>query len=121
MLLLGFPFWFLGTFSGWLPHFIASKLRNKLVPFPAFSTSFAFTAAFFVWITWAIIMVSIGAFIIGWWALLWPAIMVLFQTFAYHYTNYAKEWGALFRFNKKKKATKDALQAQRRALPLIGV
>ncbi|MGH1335462.1 MAG: 1-acyl-sn-glycerol-3-phosphate acyltransferase [Aureispira sp.] len=121
VLLLGFPFWLLGTLSGWIPHFIASKLRNKFVPFPAFSTSFAFTAAFFVWILWAIIMTSAGAFIVGWWSLLWPTIMVLLQTFAYHYTDYAKEWGALFRFNKKKKTIKEALQTQRRALPLIGV
>ncbi len=120
-LLLGFPFWLLGTLSGWLPHRLAATLRNKLVPFPAFSTSFAFTAAFFVWIVWSIISVSIGAFIVGWWALLWPFMMVALQTFAYHYSDYAREWVQLFRFNNKKTAVQKALQAQRQALALVGV
>lgn len=120
-LLLGLPFWLLGTLSGWLPHWVASKLRNKFVPFPAFSTSFAFVAAFFVWIFWSIIITIAGAFVVGWWALLWPPIMILLQTFAYHYTNYAQEWYALFQFNRKPAALKKSLQAQREQLPLVGV
>lgn len=119
--LLGFPFWLVGTLSGWIPHQVASKLRNKLVPFPAFSTSFAFVAAFFMWILWSIIMTIIGVFIVGWWALLWPPIMILLQTFAYHYADYTREWVALFQFNKKPAATKEALQTKRKQLPLVGV
>lgn len=121
LVLLGFPFWLLGTLSGWIPHQIASKLRNKFVPFPAFSTSFAFTAAFFVWILWSIIITSIGAFFVGWWALLWPPIMVLLQTFGYHYADYTREWGALFKFNTKPKALQEQLMQQRQTLPLVGL
>ncbi len=119
--LLGLPFGIAGTLAGWLPHKVASKLRNKFVPFPAFSTSFAFTAAMFVWILWSIIIMSVGALLVGWWALALPFIMVLLQAFAYHYVDYTKEWYALFKFNNKKTATKEALQAQRKALPLVGV
>lgn len=119
--LLGLPFGIAGTVAGWLPHQVASKLRNKFVPFPAFSTSFALTAAMAVWILWSIIIMSIGAFIVGWWVLPWPFIMVLLQTFAYHYVDYTKEWYALFKFNNKKTASKNALQAKRKTLPLIGV
>ncbi len=105
-LLIGFPFWLLGTLFGRIPHIVARDLRNKFVPFAEFSTSFAFTAAFFVWIVWGILAIGIGAFIVGWWALLLPFVMVFFQTYAYHYKDYYQEWKALADYKKVENKTK---------------
>jgi 1-acyl-sn-glycerol-3-phosphate acyltransferase len=121
LVLLGFPFWLLGTLSGWIPHQVARKIRNKVVPFPAFSTSFAFVIAFFVWIVWLLIIMSIGAFFVGWGVLLWPAIMILLQTFGYHYADYTREWVELLRFNSRKTDKQQHLQQLREKLPLVGV
>lgn len=103
--LFGFPFWLLGTISGRIPHIIARNLRNKFVPFVEFSTSFAFTAAFFIWILWGLLAIGISAFFIGWWSLLVPFVMVFFQTYAYHYQDYYKEWKALVDYKKIKNKT----------------
>lgn len=115
--LIGFPFWLLGTLSGGIPHIVARDLRNKFVPFKEFSTSFAFTAAFFVWIFWGLLAIGIGAFLIGWWALLLPFIMAFLQTYAYHYEDYYKEWKALTDYKKVK--DKGVLEQKRAAIDCL--
>ncbi len=90
--LFGLPIWGLGTVSGKIPHIVARNLRNKFVPFVEFATSFAITASFLVWILWSILVVAVGAFFLGWLALLLPIIMVFSQIYAYHYEDYYKEW-----------------------------
>lgn len=113
LLLLGIPFWVLGTISGKIPHILARNLRNKLVSIPEFATSFAFTFAFIIWMLWGLLFMIIGGFVIGWWALLLPFIMAPLQAQAYHYQDYYKEWKALFVYNKikNKKELKDARAA----------
>lgn len=100
--ILGFPFGVAGTISGRIPHIIARNLRDKTTPPREFSASFAFTAAFFVWILWSLIFVIAGAFFIGWWAVLLPFVMVFTQTYAYHYEDYYREWKALQNYKKVK-------------------
>jgi len=112
--LLGLPVWIVGTIFGRIPHIIARNLRNKLVPYPEFSASFAFTAAFFVWILWSLVFMLVGAFIIGWWTLLLPITMILLQTAAYHYEDYYKEWKTLV--NYRRVTNKEALKKQRQAV-----
>ncbi|BDS14470.1 1-acyl-sn-glycerol-3-phosphate acyltransferase [Aureispira anguillae] len=117
-LMVGLPFWIIGTLVGRIPHILARNLRNKFVPFAEFSTSFAFTAAFFIWIIWGILSVVIGAFFIGWWTLLLPFGMIFFQTYAYHYQDYYKEWSYLTRYKKVKK--KDELEQERAGIKCLG-
>ena len=115
--LLGFPFWIIGTLAGKVPHIVSRNLRNKFVPYREFSTSFAFTAAFFIWILWSLLFVIVGAFFIGWWALLLPIEMIFFQTIAYHYEDYFKEWKALTDYKKIK--NKKVLEEQRAAIECL--
>lgn len=112
--LLGLPIWVIGTLFGRVPHIVARNLRNKLVPYPEFSASFAFTAAFFVWILWSLVFMIIGAFIIGWWTLLLPISMILLQTAAYHYEDYYKEWKMLTSY--RRVSNKDDLKKERQAI-----
>lgn len=118
-LILGLPFWLLGTLFGRIPHILARNLRNKFVPFAEFSTSFAFTAAFFVWIVWSILAVVIGAFFLGWWTLFLPFIMIFLQTYAYHYADYYKEWKNLFSYRGVK--DKHQLEKERAAIQCLNV
>jgi 1-acyl-sn-glycerol-3-phosphate acyltransferase len=119
--LIGFPFWLLGTIFGRIPHVIARNLRNKFVPYIEFATSFAFTAAFIMWILWGLLAIGIGAFFIGWWSLSLPFIMAFLQTYAYHYEDYYKEWKALSDYKKikekgvleQKRTTIDCLQLEK--------
>jgi len=112
--LIGFPFWLFGTISGRIPHLLARNLRNKFVPFIEFSTSFAFTAAFIVWIVWGLLAIAITAFFIGWWSLFVPLLMVFLQTYAYHYEDYYKEWKALTKYKKTK--NKEIFEQKRAAI-----
>lgn len=116
-LIIGLPFWGIGTLVGRIPHVLARNLRNKFVPFPEFSTSFAFTAAFIIWILWGLLSIMIGAFFIGWWTLLLPFVMVFFQTYAYHYEDYYKEWKMLTQYKSVK--NKQALEIARSKIACI--
>jgi len=113
-LFIGAPFWVLGTAAGRIPHIIARDLRNKFVPFREFSTSFAFTAAFFVWILWSVLIAIVAAFFIGIWALLLPVVMVALQTFAYHYEDYWDEWWWIRSYSQFK--NKEEVEAERAAI-----
>jgi hypothetical protein len=115
--LIGFPFWLLGTIFGRIPHIVARNLRNKFVPFIEFSTSFAFTAALIMWILWGLLAIGISAFFIGWWSLLLPFVLVFLQTYAYHYEDYYKEWKALFDYKKMK--NKGVLEQKRAAIDCL--
>jgi glycerol-3-phosphate O-acyltransferase/dihydroxyacetone phosphate acyltransferase len=119
LLILGFPFWLLGTILGRIPHLAAQKLKRKLVRYREFSASFAFTAAFVVWVLWGFLFMVVGAFFIGWWALLLPITMVLLQTQAYHYQDYFTEWSMLMRYKKISKEDKAALTKQRKGIECL--
>lgn len=118
--LLGMPFWLLGTLAGCVPHEIARRLRNKLVPFPEFSTSFAMTMGLAMWLVWSILLVSITTFWLGWWALLLPVVLVGLQIYAYHYQDYYHEWRAQSAFQHLSPTIQQTLQNQRQQIPLLG-
>lgn len=117
--LLGAPIGILGTIVGRIPHELSRRLRDKIVPFPEFSVSFGMTAAFFVWIFWSILIMSISIFFIGVWSLLLPPLMVATQIYAYHYIDYYREWKTLRQYQKLPRAAQELLQAQRTQLPFI--
>ena len=98
-LLIGFPVWLLGSIAGYLPHTVAQKLKNKFVPYREFSVSFAFTAAFFMWILWSLLWIIPLLFVIGFWAFLVPILMAFLQMYAYHYQDYWNEWNNSRMFN----------------------
>lgn len=98
-LAIGLPFWILGSIAGYLPHIVAQKLKNKFVPYREFSVSFAFTAAFFMWILWSIVLIIPLLFLIGYWAFLLPILMAFLQMYAYHYQDYWNEWKNSRRFD----------------------
>ena len=109
----------LGFASGCIPHAIARNLRNKFVPFPEFTASFAIAAALLVWITWGVLIVFTGAFALGWWALMVPFVMAFSQTFAYHYEDYFKEWNILNKYRKVHNKTQ--LEKQRQAIECLNI
>lgn len=116
---LGAPLWVLGTVAGRLPHEVARRLRNKLVPFPEFSTSFAMTMGLAMWLVWGILLTSVGAVWLGWWALLLPAVLVGLQVYAYHYQDYFREWRAQGRFHRLDVANQQKLQTKRQQIQLL--
>ncbi|MDC0230726.1 1-acyl-sn-glycerol-3-phosphate acyltransferase [Aureispira] len=118
-LVTGFPVWALGVFFGYGPHLLARNLRNRFVPFPEFSTSFAFFAGLLVWSAWGVIIALMGALIIGWWAMLLPFILVFLQTFAYHYEDYFREWKILKAY--KKVPNKNQIEKQRKAIKCLQI
>lgn len=114
LLMLLFPVWLLGTLAGTIPHRLARALRNKFVPFREFAVSFAFTAAFVVWMLWSILWIIPLFFVMNYWAFLVPVFMAILQMMAYHYTDYWKEWCQIRRF--KAFADKGAVEQQRKAI-----
>lgn len=116
-ILLGAPVGLLGTLFGHLPHIWSRNLRNKIVPYPEFATSFAFVVSLIIWGLWGIVWTSVAAFFVGWWALLLPVVMVWTQVMAYHYVDYYKEWKALQAY--KNYSDKVSLEQQRAAISLL--
>jgi hypothetical protein len=100
-LFVGFPWWLAGTVGGFVPHTLAQKLKNKVLPFREFSVSFAFTAAFVMWLLWSLIWLVPLLFFMGIGAFLVPVGMAFLQLYAYHYQDYWKEWKQLRQLDKQ--------------------
>ena len=72
-----------------------------------------------VWITWGLLIVFVGAFVVGWWALIIPFAMAFSQTFAYHYEDYFKEWIVLYKYRTVQNKTQ--LEKQRQSIECLNI
>lgn len=121
-IVLGAPIGILGMLAGRIPHTIARRLRNKFVPFPEFSVSFAMVMGFVIWLLWSLLVTGIGAIWLGWWTLLLPVVLVGAQLYAYHYQDYYHEWQARGPFQRLPKTVQEELQTLRGQItPLNGI